>query len=278
MSKNLIILLVVVGCILLTVANLSLWITRDVLDSARFGMLVTEGLQSDQSVEALSSLIVDHILKNRPGVPSFVRAPAEEFISRLLQRPILGVVLEKSAEAADAVVTGGAAAEISIDLEKVVPFVDTLLTTLAPELAEGFGNASAPGPIKLIESGELPKIRQVAQILPWLWPLAALGAIAVYALAYWRTLNRRETALFISLGVMITGLIGLLFIPAIRLAVENKVGNASVQVIVGEVMAVFTRDLFIQTIILMIIGLAMMIASRYFLKDAPAIAPSENLE
>ena len=54
MSKSLIILLVVVGCILLTVANNTLWITRDVLDSGRFGMLVPEGLQSDQSAEALS--------------------------------------------------------------------------------------------------------------------------------------------------------------------------------------------------------------------------------
>ncbi|KPK13087.1 MAG: hypothetical protein AMJ56_03580 [Anaerolineae bacterium SG8_19] len=217
-------------------------------------------------------MIVDHILENRPRVPSFVRAPAEEFISRLLQRPILGVVLEKSAEAADAVVTGGAAAEISIDLEKVVPFVDTLLTTIAPELAEGFENASAPGPIKVIESGELPRIRQLAQILPWLWPLATLGAVAVYALAFWRTLNRRETALFIGLGVVITSLIALVFILAIGLAVENNISNASVQVIIGEVMAVFTRDLFIQSVILMIIGLVVIVAGRYFLKDDLAVA------
>lgn len=234
MSKSIVILLVVVGCILLIVANLSLWITRDVLDSGRFGMLVAEGLQSDQSAEALSALIVDHILENRPHVPSFVRAPAEEFISRLLQRPILGTVLEKTAQAADAVVTGGLAADISIDLEKVVPFVDTLLTTIAPELAEGFENAPETGPIKLLESGDLPKIAQVAKILPWLWPLSALGALALFALAYWRAQSRRDTALFIGLGVMITALIGLLLIPAIGLAIENNVANASIQVIVNE--------------------------------------------
>lgn len=53
MSKSIAILLVVVEYILLIVANLSLWITRDVLDSGRFGMLLTEGLESCQSAEAL---------------------------------------------------------------------------------------------------------------------------------------------------------------------------------------------------------------------------------
>jgi hypothetical protein len=263
MSRSIVILLVVVGCILLVVANVSLWITRDVLDSGRFGMLVAEGLQTDQSAEALSTLIVDHILENRPRVPSFVRRPAEEFISRLLQRPILGTVLEKAAQAADAVVTGGLAADISIDLEKVVPFVDTLLTTIAPELAEGFENAPETGPIKLLESGELPRIRQVAEILPWLWPLATIGAIVLYVLAYWRAQSRRDAALFIGLGVVITGFIALLFIPAIQLAVENNVANASVQVIVGEVMSVFTRDLFVQTVILIVIGLVILVTSRF---------------
>jgi len=272
MSKSLVILLIVVGCILLSVANLSLWVTRDILDSARFGQLVTEGLQSDQATEALSTLIMDHILENRPRVPSFVRGPAEEFISGLLQRPILTPVLEKAAAAADAVVTGGLAAEISIDLEKVVPFVDTLVTTIAPELADGFKNAPETGPIKVLESGELPKIRQVAKILPWLWPLTALGAFAVFVLAYWRAQNRRDTSLFIGLGVVITGFIGLLFIPAIRLTVENNIVNASVQLIAGAAMAVFTRGFFIQTVILIVIGLVVIIASRYFLKGDGAVA------
>ena len=45
-----------------------------------------------------------------------------------------------------------------------------------------------------------------------------------------------------------------------------------IQVIIGEVMAVFTRDLFIQSVILMIIGLVVIVAGRYFLKDDLAVA------
>ena len=271
MTKGQATLLIVVGCILLTVANLSLWITRDILDSARFGQLVTEGLQSDQATEALSTLIMDHILDNRPKLPSFVRLPAEEFVSGLMQRPILTPLLEKAAAAVDTVVMGGLEDEISIDLESVIPFVVSLVTTIDPELADGFENVRESAPVKLLGPGELPKLRQAAKILPWLWPLTALGAFALYALAYWRAQNRRDTLLSIGLGVVITGLIGLLFIPAIRLTVENNVVNSSVRLIAGAVMAVFTRGYFIQTVILIVIGLVIIVASRYLLKDAGVV-------
>jgi hypothetical protein len=42
-----VILMIVLGCALIAVANISLWATRDVFSSERFGELVTEGPQSD---------------------------------------------------------------------------------------------------------------------------------------------------------------------------------------------------------------------------------------
>ena len=278
MSKFLAIVLIVVGCILLTVANLSLWITRDVLDSERFGALVVEGLQSDEATKGLSILIMDNVLENRPNVPGFVRQPAEEFVSKLLQQPILGSVLEKVAADADALIMSGAGDAISLDLEKVVPFVVSLVTTIDPELAAEFEDAPAAEPIKLLASGELPKLIQVVKILPWLWPLAGLGALALFGLVYWRAQIRRDALLYIGLGVTITSFIGLLLISAMRLTVENDIASPPVRLIVGEVMTVFTRELTVQTVLLLVIGVVVTIASHYMATDENAVEAVASVE
>lgn len=71
--------------------------------------------------------------------------------------------------------------------------------------------------------------------------------------------------------MVITGFIGLMFIPAIRLTVENNVASSSGQLIVGAVMAVFTGGFFIQPVIPIIIGLVVIVASQCLLKDAVAV-------
>ena len=278
MPKFLTTVLIVVGCILLTVANLSLWITRDVLDSERFGTLVAEGLQTDEATEGLSILIMDKVLENRPNVPGFVRQPAEEFVSRLLQRPILGSVLEKVAADADVLIMSGVGDAISLDLEKVVPFVVSLMTTIDPELAAEFEDTPAAEPIRLLASNELPKLNQVVKILPWLWPLAGLGALALFGLVYWRAQIRRDALLYVGLGVTITSFIGLLFISAMRLTVENDIVSPSVRLIVGEVMTVFTRELIVQTVLLLVIGVVVTIASQYMATDENAVEAVAGVE
>jgi hypothetical protein len=70
-----------------------------------------------------------------------------------------------------------------------------------------------------------------------------------------------------ALGTVITGVFQLLFFPASRLAVENNITDASVRVIVGDVVRVLLRDFRIQTVLLIIIGLVVIGASRLLLKE-----------
>ena len=64
------------------------------------------------------------------------------------------------------------------------------------------------------------------------------------------------------MGVAISGVFQVLFFPAIRLAVENNITDASVRVIVGEVVRVLLADFRIQTVVLIIIGLVVIGPSR----------------
>lgn len=254
MSIRRVILVIVLGCVLLAVANVSLWATRDVFSSERFGELVTEGLQSDQAAKSLGSLIADQILASKPDIPEIAQVAAGEIAAWVLRQPILAPVLEKAAATAHLILTTSLDDAVSIDLEKAIPFVVSVVTAIDPKLADSLESVRETEPLKLLGPDELPRLRHAAKIVPWLWPLAAFGAIALFAAAYWSAEKRRDALVFIGLGVVITGVFQLLFFPAIRLAVENNITNPSVRVIVGEVVRVLLRDFRIQTFLLIIIG------------------------
>lgn len=267
MSNKKVILLVAVGCVLLAIANVSMWATRDLFNSERFGDLVTEGLQSDEATEALAGLIVDQILANNPDIPAVVRIPAGEIVAALLQRPAFTTVLETAATAANVLMTTNLDDVVSIDLETVVPFVVGVVTAINPESAATLESVRESEPLKLLGPDELPRLKNAADILPWLWPLTAAGAIALFVGAYWWAAKRRDALTFIGLGVVITGVLALLFIPAMRQSAQTDTTNSSIRVIVGEVVGVFMSDFATQTLILIVIGLVVIGASRYILKE-----------
>ena len=151
---------------------------------------------------------------------------------------------------------------VNIDLEKAIPFLVGVVTAIDPELADGLRSVRETAPLRLLGPGELPRPRQAAKIVPRLWPLAACGAIAVFAAAYWSAEKQRDALGFIGLGVAISGVFQVLFFPAIRLAVGNNITDASVRVIVGEVVRVLLADFRIQTVVLIIIGLVVIGPSR----------------
>ena len=89
MSKGTVVILVIVGCILLAVANVALWASLDLFNPGRFGERVAEGLQSDAASQALAGAIVDRIMEYYPEFPPLAQVPAEEVVAWLLQRPVL---------------------------------------------------------------------------------------------------------------------------------------------------------------------------------------------
>ena len=91
---------VILGCLLLAVANVALWASLDVFNPGRFGERVAEGLQSDAASEALARAIVFRVMEGQPELPALVQLPAQELVTWLLQRPALTVVFKETAAVA----------------------------------------------------------------------------------------------------------------------------------------------------------------------------------
>ena len=85
MSKNTTIILVILGCLLLAVANLALWATLNIFNTERFGSHVAEGLQSPEATTALAEPIVDRLMESYPELPAIARKPAEEVVIWMME-------------------------------------------------------------------------------------------------------------------------------------------------------------------------------------------------
>ena len=262
MSKGTVVILVIVGCILLAVANVALWASLDLFNPGRFGERVAEGLQSDAASQALAGAIVDRIMEYYPEFPPLAQVPAEEVVAWLLQRPVFAPVFKETAAVASAVMTTSAQDVIGIDLSGVSSQVVGVVTSIDPD-----AGANAQAALEAAQESE-----PLANTVPWLWPLAGLAAIALLVWAYLKAAGQKHALTTIGIGVLITGILALLLIPALHAPVQNSIPNPVMRTVVGEVLSALTRGLAIQSILLGLIGVVLIVASHKVHQDEQAPA------
>ena len=276
MSKRAVIISVVIGCILLAIANVSLWITLNVLNAERFGELVAEGLQSQEASQAIAGEVVDHFLSDYPVVRAVAGPVAEDLIAGLLQHEILTSAIETVATAANLALTKDLRDFIPLEVQEIAPFVVGVVYAVDPVLAEQISATLTSEPITLLTIDELPNLSTVSGILPWIWPIAALAALGLFLLAVFRGSDRARSVVYTGAGIAITGGIMLLFIPAIRLTSTGNIETSTALVVVGSVVDALIRGYIIQDILLIIVGLIIVLAGRNSQSEAQeAVSASE---
>jgi len=270
MSKNKVIILVVLGCILLAFGNVSLWATRDVFNPERFGQRVAEGLQSDAASEVMADATIARIMEYYPELPRLVRGPAKDVVTWLLQRPAFTPVFRKTASVAWVIMTTSAQDVIGLDLSNVGDYVEVVVTSLNAEAGAvtqvAMEAVYESGPLIIYESGHFPKLRGLSNTVPWIWPFAILAAIGLLVVAYLKAKEQKSSLMTIGTGILITSILVLMLIPALRAPVQNSISNYTTQVVVREVLTTLMQGLVIQSIVLGLIGVILMVASQYFRK------------
>jgi hypothetical protein len=272
MSKGTVILLVVIGCVLLAVANVALWATLDVFNADRFGENVAEGLQSEASAEALAGPILDQLLVAYPEFPALLRGPAEEVVVWTLQRPVFTAVVKETAAVANKAMTTSAEDVVGIDLGSAVSNVgDTVIGVISTLDAEAGAEAQAAlesveqgERLAIYESGRFPALRTISNLAPWLALLAGIGAIVLYVVAYARAQDQHQALQYTSIGIMATAVIGfLLFVPVVNGIAQNNIANPTMSIVVGEVLSALVRGYAVQSLLLFFIGLILLAVNHY---------------
>ena len=269
MSKGTVLILVIIGCILLVVANVAMWATLNVFNADRFGEHVAEGLQSEVSTEALAGPIVDEIMVAYPEFPARLQEPAEDVVVWLLQRPAFTVVFKDVAAVANKVMTTSAEDVVGIDLAGVIEeagsTVAGVISGIDPEaganVEAAIDTAVENSPLlKIYEEGRHPKLRQLSNMAPWLAFLAGIGAIVLFVWAYMKAADQHEALKYSGWGIMVTAVFGfLLIVPGVNGWAQANVINPTMRIVVGEVLSVLIRGYAVQSLLLFMIGLIVLL-------------------
>ena len=290
MSKGVMIILVVVGCILLALANVALWATLDVFNADRFGDRVAEGLQSDASVEALAGPIVDRILVGYPDFPAVLEEPAEEVVAWMLQRRVFTAVFKETAAVANKVMTTSAEDVVGIDIAGVISNVGSTLTGVISAIDPDAGakvqtaldtaldTSEESGRLAIYENGRFPQLRQLSNLAPWTALLAGVGAIVLFVVAYLRAEDQHEALKYTGWGIIITSVLAfLLFVPVIQGVAQNNIVDPIMATVVGQVVSALARGYAVQTLLIFMIGLIVLLVDHFRSQQdeqAPASATS----
>ena len=272
MSKGTVILLVVIGCILLAIGNVFLWMTLDVFNADRFGEHVAKGLQSDASVEALAGPLVDRLLVEYPDIPAVLRTPAEEAVVWSLQRPVFTTLFKETAAVANKAMTTSAEDVVGIDIAGMIDNAGStvvgVISAIDPEagasaqasIDSALAAAEQEGPLAIYESGRFPKLRQLSNLAPWLAMLVLVGGIALLIWAHKRAEDAYEALKISSMGIMITAVLAaVLFMPVVQGAAQNNISDPTMQIVVGEVVSSLTLGYAVLCLLLFFIGLILFV-------------------
>ena len=275
MSKTTTIILVVLGCLLLAVANLALWATLDIFNAGRFGDKVAEGIQSPEASQALAGPIVDRLMESYPELPAIAYAPAVEAVAWMLQRPLFTPVIKSSAAISMKVMTTSAQDVVGIDIAEVASNAGStvvgVISAVSPEAAESAGAAlddaiatsQESGRLAIYEQGRTPKLRGFSNLAPWLALLGYLGAIVLMALSYMRSQDQPRALTYIGVGIMVTAVLGfLLFSPLVQAVAQNNIANPTMQIVVGEVISALLQGFLILSLLVFSIGAIVLIVNH----------------
>lgn len=271
-------LLVIVGLLLLFVANLTFW--------ARFTLLNTNGwvnalgplTKDPQIAQVIGVYVSDEIFEATdidqamieilPEEFQLLSAPlskamqglVEEAVAAFVQTDVVNAVWVTTNRVAHGLIVGvlrGDGDILYLETGQLVidvnPLIDVIEDTFGLQNLE-LGMVDDGGRIVLLENQQVAYLQQVVALLDAIGVLLPLLSLVVLIIAVFISLWRRKTTLWIGIGIVITMLLSLLVYKAAELWLLVSIADPLLRLFGGAIWDVITNGLIIQIIVLMIIG------------------------
>jgi len=248
------VLLIVVGCLLVPLADLGVWIQRVVLDTDEFTALADDLLARRAVRDGLAAEIVDQLEQAQPGIDT-VAVALRPLISDALETPAFtNLFAEAIAGVHDQLVDG--ADQLSLDLDPSLALVTEEVRQVAPEVADRIPSGAAIGDIVLVRRSQAPYLWAGVDAARWGSLVAIVVAFGLLALGV--ALARRwPLALGVAgVGVVATSLLFLALVAAAQVYATRWVGVAVDRAAFRATWDVFQRSLMVQTLLVALVGVA----------------------
>lgn len=293
-------LLIVLGCVITAGASVTVWLKSVALNTDTF--VATVGpLSSNQAVAlAIGNFAVDALFEEINAEQVVADALPEE--AGFLAAPLVGAIENFSQDVAAEVISsdvfsaiwttairlahetalsllrdeGGlfyiSKGEVTIDLSDLLGTVQDRLASTGLAFLEDLPISEDSGKIVVYQAAQLAQIQQALTILDRAGIILPLLALVAFGVALWVSLWRRRTLLYIGAGLSVTMALSLAILARARSQVVAEVSSELYRTAVEAVWEIVLGSLIGQTILLLVIGLA--IAAGAFLAgpDRRAVA------
>jgi len=293
-------LLIVLGCVITAGASVTVWLKSVALNTDTF--VATVGpLSSNQAVAlAIGNFAVDALFEEINAEQVVADALPEE--AGFLAAPLVGAIENFSQDVAAEVISsdvfsaiwttairlahetalsllrdeGGlfyiSKGEVTIDLSDLLGTVQDRLASTGLAFLEDLPISEDSGKIVVYQAAQLAQIQQALTILDRAGIILPLLALVAFGVALWVSLWRRRTLLYIGAGLSVTMALSLAILARVRSQVVAEVSSELYRTAVEAVWEIVLGSLIGQTILLLVIGLA--IAAGAFLAgpDRRAVA------
>jgi hypothetical protein len=196
---------------LVAVADVSLWLGRHALDSARFAAATELVLASRESREVLAEQAVAAVVAEFPVLGVF-EAAAIEVLASAFDSPALDGIRRAAAEEIHDRIVRGDDDPVFVSLIPVREVVLEPIALIVPSAAESIPNELLDD-IEVIEAGALPSLRTAATAGPWLGFFALFLAVGLAVGLIVLSPNRPLAVTAVGLGMALGGVLGAVAAP-----------------------------------------------------------------
>jgi hypothetical protein len=245
--------LIVLGLIIVPLANLGVWTQREVLSTDAFSSLSNEVLQEQAVRDALANRIADELVKKVPelGLGRFLLVPA---LSQAIATPEFQQIFEGAVSDMHAQLERGDD-QLTLNLDAILPLVKQLVAKVDSGLAARIPTQTGLAAITVVKKDNVPQLwlgLDITRGASWAFPIAAL---VLLGLGIAVATNRGLALLLAGLGL---AAIALFMVVALKVGREPLSNVAGRDVDVNAFDAgydVVTESLVLQTAVLGLIGL-----------------------
>ncbi len=271
-------LLVALGCLVLAVGNPAFWLRGTVLNTNRWvatvgplsqspvivnavGDYVVEGLYSAVDLEQLTYEVLPEGFKALSGpLTRVLRETVSDAVATVLQsdqfhdvwlsvnrtvhRTVVGIL---RGEGSLLYVTGG---DVTVDLGDAFGFVEETLGFEGLDLFAG----DHPTTFVLLSNETLAILQRAVAVLDTVGLVLPFVALAAFVVAWFVSLWRRRTLLWIGVGVAITMAVSLVVFGLVQPAALASIVDPRLRDVAGEIWGIVIRGLYVQTVLLLVVG------------------------
>jgi hypothetical protein len=204
------VVLLALAAVLLTLACVSLWADRLVLQPAALSGAARHVFTLQRPAEVLSEAIWTHVRLEIPAAREVDPGLAQRRVAAVIAKGEAATLLSQAAHSFYEALLDPAATDVVVDLSAEQGFLTDAAHSIDPGFAAALPAADEWGTVILVPQGRLPDLRTLVSVTPWLWPAALLGSALLAVLALAGALDRLRAAGLLGLMTTLSGVFLLL--------------------------------------------------------------------